>query len=142
MNLDETLRPNIFIKGKFIILKIQILYQEDMNLEEGARREPSSSCAPEKYDFRKNLESVYLERQHICLADNSNLVSGEHDHGRGDTTGTVSSGSPGTDDIRKYIECVCLEKPQIRLADNSNPESLEHDHVRVGTTGPPVKRFC
>ena len=87
MNLDKTLRPNIFIKGKFIILKIQILYQENMTLEEGARREPSSSGAPGTDDFRKYIECVCLEKPLIRLADNSNPKSGEHDTVRVGTTG-------------------------------------------------------
>ena len=57
-----------------------------MTMEEVAQRDPPSSGFSDTNDFWKNLESVYLERQQICLAD-SNIVSEEHVHGRGGTTG-------------------------------------------------------
>ena len=58
-----------------------------MTLEEGARGDTPSSGAPETDDIRKNIEYVYREKPQICLADNSILVSREHDLVRGGTTG-------------------------------------------------------
>ena len=61
------------------------LYQENMTLGEVSRRENPSSGSPGTDNFRKNIECVYLEKQQILLSDNSNLVSGEHDHVWGGT---------------------------------------------------------
>ena len=112
-----------------------------MSMERVARRDTPLSGSPDTDDFRKNFEWLYLERQKICLADNSNIESEEHAHGRGGTTGWPSSGSADTDDFRKNFVWVYLEKRQICPADYSNIVSEEHVHVRGGTTGPPVERF-
>ena len=37
--------------------------------------------------YEKNFNSVYLEKQQICLAENAKFVPGEHNHGSGGTTG-------------------------------------------------------
>ena len=57
-----------------------------MTMEEVTRQNPPSSGSPDTDDFRKNFVWVYLEKQQICLAENSNLVSEEHNYRRGDTT--------------------------------------------------------
>ena len=88
----------------FTFLTIQTLYQENVTLKEGARGNRPSSGAPDTYDFRKYIEFVCLEKQLIRLADNSNHVSGEHDHVRVGTTATPLNGSPDTDGSRKNFE--------------------------------------
>ena len=48
-----------------------------------ARRDPLSSGSPDTDDFRKNFDWEYLENRKFYLPENSNLVSGDHDHGSG-----------------------------------------------------------
>ena len=59
-----------------------------MTLVEGARGEPPSSGAPDTTIFERIFESVHLEKQQISLADNTNLVPEQHDHGSGGKTVT------------------------------------------------------
>ena len=87
MVLEKTLCWNIVIRGKFISLKIKTLYQENTNLENGERGDPRQDVHLTQTISEKNIESLYLEKQQICLADNSKLVPGEHNHGSGSTTG-------------------------------------------------------
>ena len=56
-------------------------------MEEVAQRDPVSSGHPDRDDFRRTIVLVYLEKQQICLADNSNIESEEHVHARDGTTG-------------------------------------------------------
>ena len=53
-----------------------------------ARRETPSSGSPCTDDIRKDIACVYLEKEQICLADNSNRVLEDIDQVGGSTTGT------------------------------------------------------
>ena len=65
---------------------MRILYQENMTIEEVARRDPPSCGSPDTDDFRNKFEWEYLDNQLLCLAENENSVSGEHGNRRGGTT--------------------------------------------------------
>ena len=65
---------------------MKILYQENMTIEEVARRDPPSCGSPDTEVFGKKFEREYLDNQQNYVAENSNFVSGEHDLRGGGTT--------------------------------------------------------
>ena len=60
---EKTLNGNFSRTGKSISLKIGTLYQENMTIEEVARRDTPLSRSPDTDDFRKNFEWEYLENR-------------------------------------------------------------------------------
>ena len=75
-------------KGNFG-LKIRILHQENMILEEVARQSRPLSVAPDTGVHRKIFGLEYLGNEREFLGENSDFVSGEHDNRRGGTTKSV-----------------------------------------------------
>ena len=83
--LEEKLNVYILRDSRSVWLITRKLYQNDMTMLEVARRDTPSSGSDTGY-IRKKFEWEYLEKQQICHAENSNVVSGQHDYGRGGTT--------------------------------------------------------
>ena len=67
-------------------LKILVLYQENIRIEEVARQSVTCNCSPDIAVFRKIYEREYLLIGTEFLPENSSFVSGEHKNRRGGTT--------------------------------------------------------
>ena len=67
-------------------MKIRILYQQNMRLEEVARQSLPMTGSPDTEVFRIIFKLEYLENEEVHLVENSDFVSGENKTRRGGTT--------------------------------------------------------
>ena len=65
---------------------IRILYQANIILEEVARQRSTCSCSPDTEVIHKMFKVEYFVNELEIVAENSDLVSGEHDTQRVGTT--------------------------------------------------------
>ena len=67
-------------------MKIRILYQENMRLEEMARQSRPTSGSPDTDVLHILFKLEYLENEDVHLVENSDFVSGENKTRRCGTT--------------------------------------------------------